>query len=212
MAIKSSNAFLIFTLIIIIPLFAHLDALPLAEWDESHLAGNAVEMKYNHNWIVTMNNNKPEMWQTKPPLMIWLEVISMNIFGVNELAVRLPSALSGLGICLMLFFFFVKKYKEPLLGLLSVAVLVTSDGFIHSHATRHGEYDVLLTMFMAGYALFYFLYLEEETPKYIYASISMLILAALTKGIESLLFLPALFIYTIYKRNCLCYSGKKSCT
>ena len=201
MTIKPATAFIIFILIVFIPLFAHLDASPLAEWDESHLAGNAMEMYYNHNWIVTMNDNRPDMWQTKPPLMIWLQVISMKILGVNELAVRLPSAIAALGTCLMLFFFFTKKYKAPLLALLSVAVLVTSDGFIHSHAARNGEYDVLLTMLMTGYSLFYFLYLEEASKKYIYGTFILLILASLTKGVQSLLFLPGLFFYTIYKKK-----------
>ena len=150
MTIKPSVAFLILLLIVAIPLFAHLDSFPLAEWDESHLAINAADMYKNHNWIVTTVDNNPDMWQTKPPLMIWLQVLSMKMFGINELAVRLPAAIAALGTCLLLFFFFTKKYKEPWLGLIAVAVLVSTDGYIQLHGVRNGEYDSLLTMLTTG--------------------------------------------------------------
>ena len=201
MTIKPLYALLILILIVAIPLFAHLDSFPLDEWDESHLANNALEMSHNHNWLVTTYNNTPDMWETKPPLMIWLQVISMKVLGENELAIRLPSALAALTTCFLLFFFFTKKYNEPWLGIISVATLVTAEGYLHLHNARSGDYDSLLTMLMTAYAIFYFLYLEENRKKYLYTTIAFLILAALTKGIQGLMFLPGLFVYTIYKKK-----------
>lgn len=58
---------------IAVPLFGHLDTLPLRLWDESRLAINAYEMMKDGDLIVTHFNGQPDMWNTKPPLMIWCQ-------------------------------------------------------------------------------------------------------------------------------------------
>lgn len=199
MSIKPSIAILLLILIVFFPLFNFLDAPPILQWDEGRLAVSSFEMSNSHNWIVTTINDKPDNISTKPPLMIWLQVLMMKVVGTNELAVRLPSALAALGTCLLLFFFFTKKNKEPLLGLICAIVLVTTQGYVTFHGTRTGDYDSLLTMLMLGYTIFFFLYLDEGKRKYLYITFFLLILSALTKGIQSLIFLPGLFIYAIYK-------------
>src|SRR5690349_8049272 len=104
------------------PIFSHLDELPLECWDEARLAMNAHDMHKTGNWIVTTFWNSPDMWNTKPPLMIWLQAICIKIFGENELAIRLPSALAALATCMLLFWFFVKKYGNAMVGLFACVV------------------------------------------------------------------------------------------
>ena len=94
-----------------IPLFMHLDALPFRLWDESRLASNAYEMNKNGNLIVTYYDGQPEMWSTKPPLVIWMQVLFIKILGFNELAVRLPSAIAGLLTCMVLLYFSKKIFR-----------------------------------------------------------------------------------------------------
>ena len=79
-----------------IPLFLHLHVLPFRLWDESRLASNAYEMHTNGNLIVTYYEGEPEMWNTKPPLVIWMQLIFIKLIGFNELAIRLSSAIAGL--------------------------------------------------------------------------------------------------------------------
>lgn len=61
----------------------------------------------------------------------------------------------------------------------------------------------MLVLFATAYALFYFLYLETSSRKYLYAFFIALILAALTKGVAAVLVLPALLLYTVFSRKLL---------
>ena len=56
---------------------------------------------------------------------------------------------------------------------------------------------------MAAYAVAFYCYVDQPKRKYLYATFLFLILAALTKGIESLIFIPSLLIYAVYKRRLL---------
>lgn len=185
------------------PLFGHLGVTPLNNWDEARLAVNAHEMHISGDWLVTSYYHKPEMWNTKPPLMIWLQVLFIKILGENEFAIRFPSALAGLGTCMLLFWFFVKKYKRPVLGFLTCIILISCESFVRHHGTRTGDYDSVLTFFTTSFLLCWFLYLTEGKTKYFYLFIATLTLATLTKGVQPLIFLPGIVIYTIYRRKLL---------
>ena len=188
-------------LAICLPIFAHLDEMPIQIWDEARVSANTLEMLQHHNWLVATYNNAPDMWSTKPPLLMWLQAISIKIFGVSELAVRMPSALAALFTCVFIYWFFAKKIKTPMLGAISVLVLITTQGYISLHGARTGDYDSLLTLFTTMYCLYYFLYLEEDKVKYLNAAFACIILAGLTKGVEGMLFIPFLFIYTIFRKK-----------
>ncbi len=195
--------FIVFLGLLIIPLFGKLGYYPLHVWDEARLANNALEMKLNGNFFVTYYDGNPDMWNTKPPLMIWLQVLSFNIFGVSEFAIRFPSALAALFTCLLLYFFGARKLKSPTIGFLSAFVLVTTNGFVHNHISRTGDYDALLILFTTAQCLSFYLFLEEKKTKWLYFFFLSLLLAVLTKSIAGMFFLPAFFIYTIYKKEVL---------
>lgn len=191
----------IIIMIVALPLFAHLDHLPINLYDESRLAVNAIEMSRSHNWLVTTYLGKPEMWNTKPPLMIWLQVLTIKLLGPCELAIRLPAALAALGTLLMVYWFCAKKLKRPVLGILSSIIMVTSMGFIGEHQARTGDYDSLLTFFVTGYLVSYFLFIEEDKRSYLLYSLLLLTAAVLTKGVAGLLITPAMFVYTLYRKK-----------
>lgn len=205
----NNNDFANFTLLLLLgfayfPLFLHLDVLPLRMYDESRLAVNAMEMIDNGNILVTYFDGQPDMWNLKPPLMIWLQAICMKILGYNELAVRLPSALFGLLCVLFIYGLCTKFLKSSLLGFVVALVLLTSTGFVAIHVTRTGEYDAMLCFFMLAYALFFFKHLQQVSNKSIknlYLCGVFISLAVLTKGIAGLLFLPGLVLYALYRKR-----------
>lgn len=203
MSIKPYVGLLIVLLITAIPLFAHLDDISLLVWDESRLANNAIEMYETNNYLVVTFDYKPEMWSTKPPFLIWMQVLSMKLFGINDLAFRLPSALSGLFTCVFLLWFFDRKLNLPWLGILSAIILITVPDYVMLHGTRTGDYDATLVLFMTLYACCFFLYIEENNKKYFWLTVLFLILAALTKGVAGVLFLPAILVYSLYRRKLL---------
>lgn len=131
------------------PIFYQLGTEAIHIWDEAIYANNAVEMLENGNIWVLYNNGEPSLYNTKPPLAIWLQVLSMKFFGVNEWAVRLPSAFAALGTCLMLFYF-LKRWCNASVGYLAVLFLLTSKGFVQNHVALSGDLDALLCFFITA--------------------------------------------------------------
>lgn len=183
------------------PIFGHLDTLPIRIWDEARLAINAYEMHNDGDFIVTHFHGKPDMWNTKPPLLIWFQVFFMKIIGVNELAVRLPSAIAAFFTCVVLLIFSQRYLKSFWFGFIAVLILITSHGYINLHATRTGDYDALLTLFTTLSGLLFFSYCEKKNYKYLYLFFLFTALAVLTKSVTGLLFLPAIFIYSIVQKQ-----------
>jgi len=200
---KGSWKYVLVLLLISVPIFLYLGSLTIRLWDESRLAANACEMLNSGNFITTTFNGTPDMWNTKPPLMIWLQVFSMKIFGVNEWAVRFPSAMAAFITCIVLLFFSIRYLKNFWFGFVWALVLVTTSGYIEIHAARTGDYDALLTLFLTSAGFSFYIFLENVKPRYLYLFFISMIFAVLTKSAAALLILPGLFIYTIIKKKFL---------
>jgi 4-amino-4-deoxy-L-arabinose transferase-like glycosyltransferase len=80
--------------VLYVSLFSGLGALGLVGPDEPRYAAIARAMAETHDWVT------PRLWGTpwfeKPVLYYWAAGTAMRIFGVNEFAARLPSALGAL--------------------------------------------------------------------------------------------------------------------
>ncbi len=191
---------LLFWLAVYFPLFYRLDALPLQQWDEARRAVNAAEMLERGSWLVPWYGNAPEMWGTKPPLLLWLQALGLKLLGYGELAIRLPSALAGLATIALLVWFAERQLKKPLAGYLAGLVLVTTPwcGF---HVTRTGDFDALLTLWLTAALLFGWLWLEslkedEPRPRWAWLAGAAIGLAGLTKGVAGFFFLPGMLLMT----------------
>lgn len=87
-----------------------LGSVHLFDWDEINFAESAREMLATGNYSRVQINYQP-FWE-KPPLFIWLQALSMAIFGVNEFAARLPNALAGIATLLCLFYIGGRQYDR----------------------------------------------------------------------------------------------------
>jgi 4-amino-4-deoxy-L-arabinose transferase-like glycosyltransferase len=67
---------------------------PISLFDEALYANNALEMSHTNNFFVLTLDYKPDLYNTKPPLAIWLMAASIKLFGANEWAIRFPSILA----------------------------------------------------------------------------------------------------------------------
>lgn len=194
--------YLIIILIVAVPLFDNLGKLPLLEWDESRLATNSLEMLGGTgNILVPTFGGAPDMWNCKPPFLIWIQTLSMKAFGINELALRLPSALAAGVLCLFLFWSAGIKLRKPALAIIACAVLVTSEGYVSTHGTRTADYDSMLTLFTTLYAMLFFIFFEQRKRGYLYAAFACLSLGVLTKGIAAMFFIPAILMYALLSRE-----------
>lgn len=186
---------LLLIVIIYFPFFLHLGDLPIRAWDESRLVANASEMIENGNYLVTHYHDNPDMWNTKPPLMIWSQVLFVKLMGDQEISYRMPSAIAGFLTCLLIVFLTLRYLKSYWLGLITSLILVTSEGYIGEHVARTGDYDALLSLFTTAYLVFFFLWSETGKKKFLHLFFLMIILAVYTKSIQGLFFLPAILIY-----------------
>lgn len=86
-------------LLVLVTLFTFLGTGGLNEPDEGRYAEMAREMAAGESWLVPHLNGIPQF--QKPPMIHWATATSLKIFGVNEWAARLPSALAALGALLL---------------------------------------------------------------------------------------------------------------
>jgi 4-amino-4-deoxy-L-arabinose transferase-like glycosyltransferase len=201
------------TLLVILsfPLFFYnLGYLPIRLWDESRLALNTSEMLDNHNFIVTYYDSNPEMWNTKPPLLIWLQYLSVRTLGLNEFSIRFPSAIAGFLTCILVYIFIQYKTKNYWFSLLWSIILLTSKAFFElDHSTRTGDYDAMLVLWTTAYIISFWLACEniEKTAfkNWLLLFFIFLFFAVMTKGIAGLLLTPGFAIFVLWKRKALVF-------
>lgn len=191
-------------------LFLQLDTLSIRMYDESRNAVSAMNMLENGEILVRYWAGEPDTWETKPPLLVWLQAGSMKLFGYNELAVRLPSALAALFTATFLWFFCARRGQFTA-GFWTAIILLASPGYVDIHTARTGDHDTLVILFMMLYSLLVFDLVEnEKRPKRHMLWLGLLIsLAVLTKSIAGFFALPGLAVYIIYKKKPGFFLGSK---
>ncbi len=160
--------------------------MPLFDWDEVNFAECAREMLASNNYSEVQLYFHP-FWE-KPPLFIWLQAISMNVFGVNEFAARFPNALCGV-ITLMVLYKTGKELNDRKFALTWVFVYAST--LLPHVFFKSGIIDPWFNLFI--YVSVYYLIQHTNNPvgKFGYktAIISgfFLGLALLTKGPAALI-------------------------
>ncbi|MBV5314742.1 MAG: glycosyltransferase family 39 protein [Prolixibacteraceae bacterium] len=151
----------------------------------------------------TVQINFIPFWE-KPPLYIWLQVLSMKVFGINEFAARFPNAVCGIFTLLALFEIGYKQrdYKFGLFWALAYGASVLPFLYFKS-----GIIDPWFNLFI--FLAFYFIYshFEKKDKRQngifdILLSGAMLGFAILTKGpVALLLFGLTLVLYIAVERK-----------
>jgi 4-amino-4-deoxy-L-arabinose transferase-like glycosyltransferase len=104
-------------------LFSGLGSVPLTQPDEGRNAEIAREMAATGSWLVPTVEGLPRL--DKPAAYFAAVAVSLRVFGVNEWGARMPSALCGLAIAVLLYAFTRRQY-DPVTAALSVIVVATS--------------------------------------------------------------------------------------
>lgn len=140
--IKDKNYIIISVLgIIIFSLF--LGQVNLFDWDEINFAESAREMLVTGDFLTVQINFEP-FWE-KPPLFIWMQTISMWIFGVNEFAARFPNAICGV-VTLLVLYRMGKEMKNKTFGL--IWVLSYACSFLPFFYFKSGIIDPWFNLFI----------------------------------------------------------------
>ncbi|MBT9393349.1 glycosyltransferase family 39 protein [Hymenobacter sp. NST-14] len=178
-----------------------LNGLVLSQWDEARLGVNALEMVQSRNWLVTTYAFQPDLWNTKPPLMIWLQAGLISLLGPTGWAVRLPAALAMLTTITLLCLFITRFLGRPVSALVAGSVLVSTLGFVGEHHGKTGDYDALLTLAQLVAGLSVVLLLETGRSRWWVGVGAGLVVATLTKGVAVLLPWPGVIMYCLARRR-----------
>lgn len=195
--------FLIISFLILVSsilIFHNLGNFSVQDWDEARHAENALEILKTHDWVVLNYGGQPDFWNLKPPLGAWLIAISFKIFGLTAFALRFWSAIAGIGI-ILLAYFFGKAAFNRLTGVISAMILLIMPLFIVNHGVRTGNYDVLLTFFIILSFYLFYLYEKSEKPKFLIFTGISLALAIMTKGFIGIFPILIILIYCIFTKS-----------
>lgn len=126
-------------------LLPSLGLYPLFDVDEGAFSEATRELLKSGDWISTTLNGAPRY--DKPILIYWLQALSVEAFGLDEFALRLPSALAALGWVLA-----IARFAAPRLGasdaLLAAWIAGTSLGV--QAMARAATADALLNAVLAA--------------------------------------------------------------
>jgi 4-amino-4-deoxy-L-arabinose transferase-like glycosyltransferase len=183
--VLSKKTTLFFSLTLALALFIsflQLGGALLFDVDEAIFSQASKEMLLSGDFITpTFNGN---VRYDKPVLIYWLMSFSYRLFGVNEFAARLPSALAGVALAVSIFIF-MNKFRgrdKALLASLSFIVSIYFAAYSHAAVT-----DMALVLFIS-LSLFCFYFWSENGGNLLYGFYIFSALALLTKGLIGVLF------------------------
>lgn len=177
-----------------------LGSVHLFDWDEINFAESAREMILTGNYL-DVQINFETFWE-KPPLFIWMQVLSMKIFGINEFAARFPNAIAG-ALVLSILFLMGRRLKDNLFGLLWTGMYICS--LFPFFFFKSGIIDPWFNLFIFA-GIYYFIRYTDASNSgnpvlQVFLSALMLGLAVLTKGpVGFLIFLLTFVAYLIFNK------------
>ena len=193
---------LVLMVICAVPFLLFLGNVPLIDPDEGRYAEIPREMLERGDFITpTLNYVK---YFEKPPLLYWLNAASIKLFGLNEFAARLLSALSGMATVLATYIIALRTFDRRT-ALLAALFLATAAGFVLQ--SRIILTDMLLTFCLtSSLGAFIIAAGREEWRRsrggtwylfYLFSALSVL-----TKGLIGFVF-PAgiIFLYILITRE-----------
>lgn len=192
---KPKIDFLVFFILSLFsPLFFYnLGAFSLVDFDEAWYGEIAKNILKTHQLFVPMFNGKP--FYDHPPFGFDLMAISIWLFGPNEFAVRLPSAICGF-LSLFVVYLIGKKLFNRAVGLGAAFILVSCVWFLLR--ARTGDLDTILLFFFL--LSFYLAIKMKENINFIFLLPFSIAALLLTKSIIGLAIIPPILTYLLLNR------------
>ena len=142
----------------LLALFAKLHLGDLGGYDDAVYAHEGKRMLVTGQWWTVYLNGQPDF--DKPPMFVWLEALSMMVFGVSDFAARFPPALLGFGSILMVYFITRQLTDSYWLPVLAMMILLCTQFFMR-YAMR-AMTDVPFTFFFELALFFYLIGLRRK--------------------------------------------------
>lgn len=188
---------LILLVLVIAAFFVPLPFAPLFDLDEGAFSEATREMLVGKDYITTYLNG--ELRFDKPILIYWFQLVSVKLFGLNEFALRLPSALAGTLWALVIYIFTKDHFGR---NQAFFAVLFMVAALQVNMIAKAAIADALLNLFVALSMFHIYRFYEAREKRYLYFAFLFIGLGALTKGPVAILIpLAVSFLFFAYKRE-----------
>jgi len=169
--------FLLLALFSFLILFVPLHRGDLSGSDDALYAHEAKEMIRTGDWWNVRYDGA--LWFRTPPLFLWLEALSLSVFGFSDFAAKVPAAVLGFSTIVLVYFLARDLTKDLWVSRLAVVVLLSTQFFMR-YAT-HAMTDVPFTFFVT---LAIFLYVKSQNePGYLVLAGLPIACAFLTRSV-----------------------------
>ena len=196
MSMKKNSIRLLFVLAVFFVFylaFYQLGKSPLENWDEAWYADVTRHMLETKEFFVLYWNNA--LWLDKPPFYMWLSALVSSVIGLSEFSVRVPSAISGVIVIMLVTCFSYKHYGfAP--AVLAYITLALNNLFVWR--MRSGNIDTLTSLL-----LFLVFFITVSKYKYKYPLLGVLFAAIFLTRASFVLFPLSIFILheLLYERK-----------
>jgi 4-amino-4-deoxy-L-arabinose transferase-like glycosyltransferase len=169
-----------------IVLLAPIRAGDLAGYDDARYALVAKHVVQSGHWLEIESNGGPAL--EHPPFFSWMQAALFIPFGLSDPLAKLPSALCGLGVILLVAWLGRRMTGDPFTGALAMLVMATSIYFI-KYAAR-AMTDVPFTLFFLAAVCSWVL--SEDDPRWLLAAGACAAMAQLARALMGVS-IPILF-------------------
>ena len=162
--------------------------------DEGRYGSVSLHMAQGGSWLVPVFEGHIHL--TKPPLIYWLQALSIRVLGRTELAVRLPGLIAS-SFLILLLFRFARKQAGTRVALMAVAGLAVTPMFVL--VSRLAVIDPLLDLFWFGVIAFGYQAITDtnRSTKYTLLMWISLAIGLFAKGPVALLPVGVLMIWVL---------------
>ena len=161
---------------------------------EARVAGIAMAMHLDNNWVVPQLFREPFL--EKPPLSLWLDAGAIRLFGGTTWAVRLASAFAGL-FSVMLFYGMLRKFGRPQTLAFCAALILATMASYWGNVRGVGE-DSLLSLGVTTALLAFYQAMRPENQGSKAGAWALftagMVIATLSKGVLGLA-MPGIVIF-----------------
>ncbi len=148
-------------------------------WDEARHGVNAYEMLRAHNPIRNTYLYQTDLYNLKPPLSMWCQMVSFALLGANSFSLRAYSVLCYVGLAAMAALFMKRRFGHAA-SIVLLGFLACNTTPFAAHMIRSGDADSLYVLLFTA-SMVCMLQLRDK-PKYLYLCGLFFALAFLTKS------------------------------
>ncbi len=179
-------------LVLVLALVLRLWGLDRNGWGAEYYTAAVRSMAMSwHNFLYNAFDPAGFISVDKPPVAIWLQVVSVKLLGFRPFSVLLPQVVEGVGSVGLLFHLVRRRFGSSA-GFLSALFLAITPVWVAVNRTNNTDSCLLLVLLLAAWALLKAA--EEGNSRLLFLSAALIGLAFNVKMLAAYIVLPTFFI------------------